>query len=180
MHRFPPLESLGPRIAICGPSNSGKSTLAVALGDRLACPAIHLDQLHHIPGTDWQKRPDAEFAALHAQAIAGENWVMDGNYSRLQAARWQRATAIVLLGSDRWSAFYRYLRRTLFERDRAGALDGGKDSVKWLMVHWILVVQPRRAKAWRTDLRQTGLPVVEVKSMRELNALYAAWGLTRA
>jgi len=38
-----PLASLGARIVILGPSNAGKSTLAVALSHKLGVPAVHLD-----------------------------------------------------------------------------------------------------------------------------------------
>ena len=38
------------RIAIIGYSGAGKSTLARALGERYACPVLHLDALHFLPG----------------------------------------------------------------------------------------------------------------------------------
>ena len=46
------LDDLGPRICIMGPSNSGKSTLADAIARACDLPVVHLDQLHHLPGTD--------------------------------------------------------------------------------------------------------------------------------
>lgn len=76
------LDQLGPRICIIGPSNSGKSTLATAIGWARDLPPIHLDQLYHRPNTDWEPRPAAEFVALHDAAILGPRWVMDGTYSR--------------------------------------------------------------------------------------------------
>jgi adenylate kinase family enzyme len=151
----------------------------MAIGRKLGLPAIHLDQLRFLPGTDWQERPDADFKVLHDAAIAGESWVMDGNYSFLTPQRLARATGIILVYDGRWPSFARYLWRTLFQRDRAGALEGSKDSVKWTMVHWLLVRGPRRVKAYRQTLRAAGLPFLELASMRELQRLYAAWGLTR-
>ncbi|MET3722789.1 hypothetical protein [Sphingomonas trueperi] len=47
------LDDLGPRLCILGPSNSGKSTLAFAIAAARGLPPIHLDQLHHLPHTDW-------------------------------------------------------------------------------------------------------------------------------
>src|SRR5437763_1031740 len=108
MHPIPPLEALGRRICIIGPSNSGKSTLAQAIAVRLDIPAVHLDQLRHLPHTDWEVRPDADFAALHAQAVAGEAWVMDGNYSVHFPERFSRATGIIVLGGGRTGNFLRY------------------------------------------------------------------------
>ena len=177
MHNFPQLESLGQRICVCGPSNGGKSTLAVAIGAKLGIPAIHLDQFRHLPNTDWVQRPDAEFHALHDEAVMGESWVIDGNYSMLSPLRWQRATGIILVGTDRWSALWRYFRRTLFEQQRVGNLEGGKDSVKWEMINWIIFVQPARRDAYAAKLKATGLPLLQLKSFGQLKQLYREWGL---
>lgn len=177
---FPKLEALGDRVMICGPSNAGKSTLAVALARKMGAEAFHVDLFRHLPDTNWVQRPDEEFAALHDAAILGDRWVMDGNYSRLMPQRLARATGIILLGDGRWANFGRYLRRTLFEKQsRPGSLAGDKDSIKWEMVRWILIVQPPRREEDRARLRATGLPMVEVRAMTELKRLYAAWGLKR-
>ena len=179
MHPVPPLANLGRRICIFGPSNAGKSTLCASLANKLAIDAIHLDVLYHQPNTNWIPRSKEEFAGGHASAVAGDSWVMDGNYMALLTQRINRATGIVLLGTDRWSAFARYLRRTLFEPGRPGTLPGAQDSLKWDMVKFILVEQPRKRQRDVGWLRATGLPMIELKSMRELNAAYEAWGLIR-
>lgn len=177
---FPPLENFGPRIMICGPSNAGKSTLAIAVAKQIGSEVHHLDLFRHLPGTDWVQRTDEEFAALHDAAIAGESWVMEGNYSKLMPQRFARATGIILLGDNRWANLWRYFRRTLFEKHgRPGSLAGDKDSIKWEMIRWIMVVQPPRREADRARLKATGLPMLELRSMAELNRLYADWGLER-
>ena len=104
---------------------------------------------------------------------------MDGNYSELFPQRLKRATGIVLLGHHRIPTFTRYVRRTLFQKDRIGSVAGGRDSLKWSMIHWVLVVSPRNLRRYRQQLPETGLPFVEARGMRGLNRLYAAWGLTR-
>ena len=180
MVTFPPLASLGERIMICGPSNAGKSTLAVALARKLGCEAFHVDLFRHLPDTDWLQRTDEEFAALHDEAIRNDRWVMDGNYSQLMPQRMARATGIIMLGDSRWGNFARYLRRTLFEkRQRPGSLAGDKDSIKWEMVRWILIVQPTLRERNLGRVRAAGRPLVEIASMRELRRLYEAWELER-
>ena len=171
------LQELGPRIMICGPSNTGKSTLAVAIGRKIGAPAIHLDRFRHLPDTDWVPRSDAAFQALHDVAITGDSWVMDGNYSKLFPQRLARATGIILLSDNRWANFARYLRRTLLQRHRAGNLPGAQDSLKWEMVRWILVASPRNLERYRTDLPRAGLPFVRVDSMRDLQRIYQHWSL---
>lgn len=177
---LPTLDDLGPRIMICGTSNTGKSTLAVALGNHLGRPVVHLDRLRFEPHSDWVQRPDATFAALHREAVAGERWIIEGNYSLVIGERLARATGIILLGDHPWANLGRYLYRTLLQRDqRLGNLDGNRDSLKWGMVTWVLAEGPRRIAGYRTMLLATGLPVVELRSMRETRRAYAAWGLTR-
>ncbi len=177
---IPQLATLGPRLMICGPSSNGKSTLAVAIGRRMGWPVIHLDRFRHQANTDWVQRPDEEFAALHDHATLGQSWVMEGNYSKLMPARLERATGIVLLGANRWANLVRYVRRSLYEKERAGYLEGALDrGIKWSMVHWILVVSPRNLQHYRRELPKAGLPIVHVANMRQLNRLYREWGLSQ-
>jgi adenylate kinase family enzyme len=175
---IPDLSIFGRRIMICGTSNTGKSTLAVAIGKKLGLPAIHLDQLRFAPNTDWVERPDPEFHSLHREAVAGDNWVMEGNYSAIIDVRIARATGIILLGDHPWANLGRYLRRTLIQRhERVGNLAGNRDSLKWEMVHWVLVRGPRSIARYRTMLPATGLPFLELRSMAETRAAYATWDL---
>ena len=176
---LPPLESFGPRIMICGTSNTGKSTFATALSRKLGYPAVHLDQFRHLPNTDWVERSDAEFKALHDEAILGDRWVMEGNYSFLMPQRLRRATGIFLLADNRIANFVRYLRRTLFETDRLGSLEGNHDSLKWEMVHWVLVRAPKGAARMRRSLPAAGLPFAEFASMGALKRAYQTWVLAR-
>lgn len=179
MGEFPPLESFGNRIMVCGPSNAGKSTLTVALGRRLNLSFVHLDRLHHVPKSDWVPRPREEFVALHDEAIAADGWVMDGNYQGLFPKRLARTTGIILLTDSRWAGLARYFRRTLFERKRAGALEGNRDSIKWQMIHWIVFASPPKIATYRRAMSTAGVPFIEVRGMRALNRLYVEWGLTR-
>ena len=176
---IPPLETFGPRIMICGPSNAGKSTLAAAIGSKLQLPVVHLDRFYHLPDSDWIPRPREAFLRLHDAAIAEESWVMDGNYSGLVPGRLARATGLVVLLDNRYANFARYLRRTLFQPERAGDLEGARDSIKWTMIHWILVSAPRKLGSYDAMIESSGLPHVRSYGMRQLNRLYAEWQLRR-
>jgi len=180
MGEFPSLEALGPRIMICGPSNAGKSTLARALGQQLDRQVVHLDLLYHLPFTDWVPRPKEEFAALHDAAIASNQWVIEGNYFATIEQRMAQATGIVMMGSEPWRAALRNVRRTLFETGRrAGQLEGNIDKLNWELFRFILFEQPKKRERDLTILRGSGLPMVELSTMTELNRLYREWGLTR-
>jgi adenylate kinase family enzyme len=173
------LDELGSRICIMGPSNSGKSTLAEAISRANGLEAVHLDQLHHLPHTDWLPRPAEEFAALHDAAITGSRWVMEGNYSRLLPQRLARATGFILLDVPTVVSLYRYLRRCWFERDRRGALEGGRDSVKLGMIRHIAVVTRVNRGHYRGMFDDITLPRVQINSTRALADFYRSNGLRR-
>jgi adenylate kinase family enzyme len=173
-----PIEALGRRIMILGTSNSGKSTLAVALADRLNLPVVHLDQLRHLPNTDWEIRPPAEFKRLHDAAIAEPAWVMEGCYSELMPQRIARASAILVTDAPLTMRYRRYLFRTLFQKERAGALEGGQDRLNRTMLSWLWKSR-NAAERYRNIARNAGLPYVFARDAREVEALYTTWRLTR-
>lgn len=172
------LDALGFRICVVGPSNSGKSTLANAIGRARGLPPIHLDQLHHLPNTDWRPRPAEDFAALHDQAIMRASWVMDGNYSRCLPQRLARATGVILLDVSTVVSLWRYFRRSWFERDRVGGLEGGRDSVKWAMIHHIAVATRENRRRDRDMFDRLALPKIKLASSREIARFYRSEGLS--
>jgi adenylate kinase family enzyme len=154
------LEDLGVRICIMGPSNSGKSTLAVAIGQAKGLPVIHLDQYRHTPGTQWKLRPDSEFAELHDLAINQEQWVIEGNYSQLVAQRLAQATGLILLDASSGVSVVRYLRRTSIPHKRVGGLEGTRDRVSWGMIRYILGVGQTNRRRYRELFEEISLPKV--------------------
>lgn len=173
------LLEFGPRICIMGPSGSGKSTLAVAIGHALALEPIHLDQLHHQPGTNWQPRPAEEFAALHDAAILGPRWVMEGNYSRLLPQRLARATGLILLDVSAPTSLMRYLKRCWFDRTRHGGLEGAGDRVNGEMLRHILLVSPANRGRYRQVFEALDLPKLRLGSARAIAAFYRRHNLAR-
>ncbi|MCJ2181330.1 AAA family ATPase [Novosphingobium sp. 1949] len=171
------LEDLGARICVMGPSNAGKSTLACAIGARQGLPVVHLDRFRHLPGTDWVERPQAEFLALHAAALATERWVMDGNYSVCLAQRLERASGLIVLDAPLLLRLWRYVRRCWFERDRCGGLEGGRDSVKWAMLAFMIGPGRRNGARYRGLVGQGGLPALFLGSPGALAAFYRREGL---
>ena len=97
------------RISVVGSPGSGKSTFGAALARRLDIPHVELDALHWGPG--WQPTPRDELLRKLAPHLAGERWVVDGNYGSLaQHEVWQRADTVVWLD----------LRRPVVMRSVAG------------------------------------------------------------
>ncbi|MCB9138453.1 MAG: adenylate kinase [Caldilineaceae bacterium] len=100
------------RILIIGATGSGKSTLAAELAERLALPHIEMDALFW--GPNWTPVERTTFIARVEEALAEENWIMDGNYnSVLGALTWGYADVIVWLDFPLRVNLRRLLRRSI-------------------------------------------------------------------
>lgn len=93
--------------------------------------------------------------------------------------RLERATGLILLDVSTIRALWRYVRRCWFEKDRLGALDGQKDTVKWGMIHWICVAARKSRKKWEKLFEVTDLPKVRLGTQGEIDAFYRAMKLER-
>jgi adenylate kinase family enzyme len=99
------------RICVVGCGGAGKSTLARRLGEVHGLPVVHLDAEHWLPS--WT-RPDREdWRRKQAELVAGERWVVDGNYGGSFDVRFPRADLIVMLDLPRWRCLLGVARRSV-------------------------------------------------------------------
>ncbi|MBQ6678895.1 MAG: adenylate kinase [Lachnospiraceae bacterium] len=83
------------KIIILGCSGSGKSTLAFQLQEITGLPLIHLDNVWWKP--DWTHISRDEFDRKLAAILAGESWIIDGDYSRTYEPRFQACDTVIFL-----------------------------------------------------------------------------------
>src|SRR5437763_13527293 len=98
------------RVSVVGNSGVGKTTLSRALAARLGAAHVELDAIFHQPG--WTPLATPEFRCRVGQVVAGERWVVDGNYSRVRDLVWARADTVVWLDLPRRTVMRRLLGRT--------------------------------------------------------------------
>ena len=98
------------RVSVIGTSGSGKSTLASSLAAVLGADFLELDSVYH--QADWVPLPTEEFRRRVALVVAGERWVIDGNYSRVRDIVWARADTVVWLDLPRRTVMGRIIRRS--------------------------------------------------------------------
>ncbi len=82
------------RALIVGCPGSGKSTFARRLRDLTGLPLHYLDMIWHRP--DRTSITQAEFDRRLSEIVAGERWIIDGNYQRTIEPRLRRCDAVFL------------------------------------------------------------------------------------
>jgi adenylate kinase family enzyme len=137
------------RINVVGTSGAGKTTTAQQIARRLDLPHVELDALHW--DANWTEAPIEVFRQRIAQALAGDAWVVDGNYRRARDLIWSRVELVVWLDYSLPRIMWQLLRRTLSRSLRGEELWNGnrerfresffrRDSVLW----WALTTHRRR------------------------------------
>ena len=97
------------RVLVIGSPGAGKSTFAQEMARLTGLPLIHLDQQYWRPG--WSEPPEDDWLAKVRQLIAGDRWIMDGNYGGSLRLRLTRADTVVHLDLPAWLCVARILRR---------------------------------------------------------------------
>lgn len=176
---------LGPRIAVYGPTGSGKTTVSRRLGDLLDLPVIELDALFHRP--NWEPTPEDEFRAKVSELLRRhpDGWVCDGNYHALRDIVLPKAETVVWLRLPFPLVFWRLLRRTVtrawtreplwgtnYESWRMSFLS--RESILlWCGTHW-----RQHIRSITESLHEIphSADVIVLRSMREVRALLSSAG----
>jgi adenylate kinase family enzyme len=172
------------RIAVVGTSGSGKTTLAHRLAQQLGIPHVELDALHWDP--NWTPAPPDLFRQRAAEALSGQAWTTDGNYSSVRDIVWKRADTVVwldyslpvIMGRVTWRTLRRSIRREeLWNENRERLREAllSRDSIVW----WALRTYRRRKREY-PDLfgmpEYAHLNVVHLRSPRAAREWLGAQG----
>lgn len=161
-----------------GTSGSGKTALARLLAERLGSPHVELDALHWRP--NWTEAPTEELRERVRDAVDGDAWVVDGNYSAVRDIVWSRADTLVWLDFSLATILWRLVRRTtdrLLTRRELWA--GNREDLRLLLsrdsiILWALRTYRKNRRMYGAvahDPAHAHLTIVRLRSPREC----AAW-----
>lgn len=112
------------RTLVAGPSGSGRTTLAVRIGEALGVPHVEIDALHRHAG--WTANP--AFVDEVAQVAARDAWITEWQYPAARPMLAARADLLVWLDLPRPQVLLRVVRRTLHRRlQRAELWNGNRE-----------------------------------------------------
>lgn len=159
------------RIIVVGSQGSGKTSLALKLGRTLGLPVVHLDVLYWRPG--WKACDTASFRVRVADAIAGDEWVVDGSFSGLAFdLTLARAEALIVIDRPRWLCQWRILWRSAFDRDtaRSDLPEGCPEQFDWKLMREAWRYNRERAPVIEAERVKYGMdvPVVRLTSDRDI------------
>jgi adenylate kinase family enzyme len=104
-------------VLVIGSGGAGKSTLARELAARTGLPLVHLDSLYWKPG--WTRTSTEEWEQVVREVIAGERWILDGNFGGTLELRLAAADTAIFLDLPRITCLRRALGRYIRNRGRA-------------------------------------------------------------
>ena len=164
------------RIAVIGCAGAGKSAFARRLAERLDMPVTHLDTLFWRPG--WTETPKDEWQATVSRLVAGESWLIDGNYGGTLETRLEAADTVIYLDMPRRVCLWRVVRRwaTHWRKARPDMTEGCPERLNLQFLKWVWryprVSRPKTVAALASTMRR-GTRVYALRSPAEVEEFLA-------
>jgi adenylate kinase family enzyme len=164
------------KVLVIGSGGAGKSTFSARLAARTGLPLIHLDSVYWRPG--WVETPKDEWRQSVERLVAGDTWLMDGNFGGTLERRLAACDTVIFLDLPRTLCLWRVLVRRLRFRGRArpDMTPGCPERLTWEFLQWIWnypSVQRPKLLA-RLEALRGEKTVVVLRSRREVGAFLAS------
>lgn len=138
------------KIIVAGVSaGAGKSTFAKNLSDRLDIPVHHLDSFYWKAG--WVERDPLEFREKQQQLVAGDTWIIEGNYASTMDIRLAEADTFIYLELPLRVCIYRVLKRWIqnYGETRPDMAEGCAEKMDKEFLKFIITTYAARKRTMR-------------------------------
>jgi adenylate kinase family enzyme len=166
------------RINVVGTSGSGKSTFAQKLAGIIGAPYVEMDRLYW--GRGWSESMHDVFTEKLGEALSGDIWVLDGNYTRTIPVKWQDVQMVIWLDLSFPLVMKRAISRALYRIISQRELwpgTGNRESMKKLLgkesiLRWTINTYDSNILKYErmmNDMKYQHITFVRIKSQREAN-----------
>lgn len=154
------------KILVVGCGGAGKSTLSVALGEKLHIPVVHLDRLWWLE--NWIERTQEEFDSLLDIELEKDCWIIDGNYKRTFEKRLNAADFCIFLDyPERLCIDSVYERAEKYRgRTRPDMTEGCPERVDEEFEQWIILFR-EKVRPYMLDAIESSGKAHKIFSSRE-------------
>ena len=164
------------KINVIGTSGSGKTTFGRQLAEILGLPFLELDAIFW--GPDWSTPEDAELFNRLKASLEGDDWVLEGNYTRTIPVKWKKIDTVIWLDFNfvrtLWQAINRAIRRIITQKELWPGT-GNRETLKKLfsrdsIVLWTIRTHQRnkiRNARWMEDDEFSQIQFIRLRSPRE-------------
>lgn len=163
------------RVVVVGSGGSGKSTFSRELGRVTGIPVFHLDREYWRSG--WQETPKEDWERRVGELLAGEDWIMDGNFGGTREMRMRAADTIIFLDLPRRVCLYRILKRTVkyYGKSRPDMTEGCNERFDLEFIGWVWSYKHRSRKRLLGELESIrDKRVIILRNQRQVGEFLAA------
>ena len=132
------------KVIVIGCPGAGKSTFSRKLSEKTGLPLYYLDMIWHLPDRTTLSRD--EFAARLEEIMAGEEWILDGNYLHTMPLRLRHCDTVFLFDLPLYECISGAESRVGKERED---------------MPWIEETLDKEFRQWIVDFPANQLPVIQ-------------------
>jgi len=169
------------KINVVGTSGSGKSYFSEKLAEKLNIPYIEMDEVYWL--ANWNEPTNEVYFEKLEKVLSCDHWVLDGNYSRTQAIKWQHVETIIWVdysfARTLYQAALRAINRALTRKELwAGNRESwrkllSKDSILlWTVTHYRK--NKTKYQSYIDDPKYSHIDFIRIKSPKEMSKFLSA------
>ena len=163
------------KVLIIGSGGAGKSTFARRLGEKTNLEVIHLDKIHWRP--NWTEPPKDEWQKTVENALRGDAWIIDGNYSGTIEMRLAACDTVIFLDFPPVVCVFRVLKRVarFYKKTRPDMAEGCREQFDWKFIQWVWNYPTRSKPKVEALLKrfENEKTIIRLKSKREVENFFA-------